>query len=274
MAKILSGIPLRDKIKDELKNIVSVIPWENMPELAIIQVGEDEASSSYIKGKIKFGEEIGVTVNLHKLEENVSEEDLIDLILRLNIEPRTEGIIIQLPLPKHIDSKKVLLMVDPLKDVDGFHPMSGVMPATTRGIISLLDFNEIPLKGKRVLIIGRSDLVGKPTALALLDRDTTITIAHHLSQDLQKLCKETDIIISATGVPGLITKDHVKAGQVVIDVGITRLNGKLVGDVLYDEVFEIVEAITPVPGGVGPLTTASLFQNLLRKYNDDTNKNY
>ena len=274
MAKILSGIPLRDKIKDELKNIVSVIPWENMPELAIIQVGEDEASSSYIKGKIKFGEEIGVTVNLHKLEENVSEEDLIDLILRLNIEPRTEGIIIQLPLPKHIDSKKVLLMVDPLKDVDGFHPMSGVMPATTRGIISLLDFNEIPLKGKRVLIIGRSDLVGKPTALALLDRDATITIAHHLSQDLQKLCKETDIIISATGVPGLITKDHVKAGQVVIDVGITRLNGKLVGDVLYDEVIEIVEAITPVPGGVGPLTTASLFQNLLRKYNDDTNKNY
>ena len=274
MAKILSGIPLRDKIKDELKNIVSVIPWENMPELAIIQVGEDEASSSYIKGKIKFGEEIGVTVNLHKLEENVSEEDLIDLILRLNIEPRTEGIIIQLPLPKHIDSKKVLLMVDPLKDVDGFHPMSGVMPATTRGIISLLDFNEIPLKGKRVLIIGRSDLVGKPTALALLDRDATITIAHHLSQDLQKLCKETDIFISATGVPGLITKDHVKAGQVVIDVGITRLNGKLVGDVLYDEVIEIVEAITPVPGGVGPLTTASLFQNLLRKYNDDTNKNY
>lgn len=274
MAKILSGIPLRDKIKDELKNIVSVIPWENMPELAIIQVGEDEASSSYIKGKIKFGEEIGVTVNLHKLDENVSEEDLIDLILRLNIDPRTEGIIIQLPLPKHIDSKKVLLMVDPLKDVDGFHPMSGVMPATTRGIISLLDFNEIPLKGKRVLIIGRSDLVGKPTALALLDRDATITIAHHLSEDIQALCKEADIIISATGVSGLITKDHVKAGQVVIDVGITRLNGKLVGDVLYDEVFEIVEAITPVPGGVGPLTTASLFQNLLRKYNDDTNKNY
>lgn len=274
MATILSGIPLRDKIKDELKTAVSFILWEDMPQLAIIQVGEDEASSSYIKGKIKFGEEIGVTVNLHKLDENVPEEDLIDLVLRLNIDPKIEGIIIQLPLPKHIDPKKVLLMVDPDKDVDGFHPMSGVMPATTRGILSLLDFNNISIEGKRALVVGRSNLVGRPTALALLDRNATVTIAHHLSHDLEMLCKEADIIVSATGMPGLITKNHVKAGQVVIDVGITRLNGKLVGDVSYDEVFEIVEAITPVPGGVGPLTIASLFQNLLRKYTDGTNINY
>jgi methylenetetrahydrofolate dehydrogenase (NADP+)/methenyltetrahydrofolate cyclohydrolase len=271
MSIILSGIPLRDKIKEDLKTIVSFVPQDALPQLAIIQVGEMEASTSYIKGKIKFGEEIGVPVILKQLPATATEEQIIDLVLVLNADPRVAGIIVQLPLPEGISKDKIVRAIDPEKDADGLHPLSGVIPATTRGIISLLDFNGISLAGKRVLMIGRSELVGKPTAMALLDRDATITIAHHLSQDLRALCKEADIIVSATGVPSLITKDHVKAGQVIVDVGINKVEGKIVGDVAYDEVLPIVSALTPVPGGIGPLTVASLFQNLLREYTDDSN---
>jgi len=276
MATLLSGIPLRDKIKEELATVAASMEGA-VPSLAIIQVGSDEASSAYIKGKIKFGHDIGVTVAYHQILESAREEEVVTLIRRLNADPEVGGIIVQLPLPAQMNRSLIIEMIDPDKDVDGLHSVnvkklvtndpSGIMPATTRGILSLLDFYDIPLKGARALVIGRSDLVGKPTALALLNRDATVTIAHHLSSDLSALCKEAEIIITATGVPGLIDKSHVKEGHVIIDVGITRLEGTLAGDVAAEEISDIVKAYSPVPGGVGPLTIASLFQNLLRKYN-------
>ncbi len=276
MATILSGIPLRDKIKGELAVVVSHISKGSVPALAIIQVGSDDASSSYIKGKIKFGEDIGVPVVLYPLSSTARDEEIIDLILRLNGDSRIQGIIVQLPLPVHMDKERILETIDPDKDVDGMHSLnvkkllrndpSGIVPATTRGILTLLDFNKISIAGKRVLMIGRSDLVGKPTALAFLNRDATVIIAHHLSLDLEGLCKEADIIVSATGVPKLLTKKHAKKGQIVIDVGISRHEGKIVGDAEFEALSAFVSAISPVPGGIGPLTIASLFQNLLRKY--------
>jgi methylenetetrahydrofolate dehydrogenase (NADP+)/methenyltetrahydrofolate cyclohydrolase len=281
MSTILSGIPLRDKIKDELAVAVSFIAEGAVPALAIIQVGTLEASSVYIKGKKKFGEEIGVPVIFEQLSEEISEKELIEVVQKLNADKKVGGIIVQLPLPSHIDKEKVIESMDPEKDVDGLHSVnvkkllindsSGIMPATSRGILSLLDFNEISLRSKRVLMVGRSDLVGKPTAIAFLNRDATVTIAHHLSKDLRTLCKEADIIVTATGVPGLITKEHVKEGQEIIDVGITKVEGKIVGDVVFEEVSKRVDGVSPVPGGVGPLTIASLFQNLLRKYTDGNN---
>ena len=278
MATILNGAVLRDKIREDLIKVVSKIPKGSVPKLAIIQVGSIDASTSYIKGKIKFGEEIGIQVVLYNIAETAKEEEVIELVLKLNGEIKVEGIIVQLPLPIHMDKDKIIETIDPHKDIDGLHSCNvkklfennktGMMPATTRGIISVIEAYEIDLTGKRVLMIGRSDLVGKPTALALLNKDATVTIAHHLSKDLVGLCKEAEVIVSATGVPGLITKKHVKKGQVIIDVGINRYEGKIVGDVAYDEVAKVVASISPVPGGVGPLTIASLFQNLLRKYNN------
>jgi methylenetetrahydrofolate dehydrogenase (NADP+)/methenyltetrahydrofolate cyclohydrolase len=280
MALLLSGITLRDKIKEDLKEVVSSLNPEVVPQLAIIQVGADEASSVYIKGKIRFGKEIGVPVIFHHFEDTASEEQVIDLIVRLNADSRTEGILVQLPLPVQMRQDKIIETIDPEKDVDGLTSLnvkkllvndtSGIMPATTRGIISLLKANDISLAGKKVLVVGRSSLVGKPTALACLNEDATVTIAHHLSTDVPALCKDADVIISATGVPGLIGKKSVKKDQVIIDVGITRLEGKIVGDVAFGEVEGLVGAVSPVPGGVGPLTIASLFQNLLRKYTDST----
>lgn len=279
MSTILSGIPLRDKIREDLATVVSFIPADEVPQLAIIQVGSLEASNVYIKGKIKFGEAIGVPVALHQLPEAVSEEQLIDLVISLNVDARVGGIIVQLPLPEGISDRSVIETIDPEKDVDGLHSKnvkklftedaSGIVPATARGVMSLLDFNDIELKGKKALVIGRSALVGKPIAMSLLNRDATVTIAHHETVDLPSVCREADIIVVAAGAPGLITKDYIKPGQIIIDVGITRKDGEIHGDVAYDEVFSIVEAVSPVPGGVGPLTIASLFQNLLRKYTDD-----
>lgn len=273
MSLILSGIPLRDKIKDELKSFVVSLPKEQIPKLCIIQVGSNESSSLYIKGKIKFGEEIGVPVSLHHLNESDSEEDLIKLILKQNLDAEVRGIIVQFPLPSHINKDRIVETIDPQKDVDGLHSKnlkklftndsSGIIPATTRGIFSLLDFYNIPLKGKRVLVIGRSDLVGKPTAILALNKNAIVTIAHSHASDLVSLCREADIIISATGIPGLITKKHVKKHQIIIDVGISRIGNKVVGDV-DEKVLSSVAGLSPVPGGIGPLTIASLFQNLLR----------
>jgi len=273
MSHILSGLPLRDKIKGELKNLVSSLSKEHIPKLCIIQVGSNEASSVYIKGKIKFGEEIGVPVEFHHLGENDTEEDLIRLILKQNIDPEVGGIIVQFPLPVSFNKEKIIEAIDPEKDVDGLHSKnlkklithdsSGIVPATTRGIFSLFDFYHISLQGKHILVIGRSGLVGKPTAMMALNKNAVVTIAHSHASDLVSLCHEADIIISATGIPGLITKKHVKKHHIIVDVGISRDGNKLVGDV-DEKVSSVVAGLSPVPGGVGPLTIASLFQNLLR----------
>ncbi len=267
---ILSGKPLQEQIKEQLKRHTSGVPG-----LAIIQIGSVEASRIYVKAKKKFGEEIGVSVVVYEFPDEVSEEEVVHLIQQLNADTKVGGIIVQLPIPAHLSKSRIIETIDPEKDVDGLHSVNvkklmtsdptGIVPATTRGILSLLAHYNISYEGKQVLVVGRSDLVGKPTALALLNRQATVTIAHSKTQNLKRLCTEADIIVSAVGVPGLITADHVRAGQVLIDVGITRKDGVVVGDV-SKEAQSLAQAFSPVPGGVGLLTIASLFQNLLRKY--------
>lgn len=266
MAVSLSGIPLRDSIKAELASVVSHIPQEEIPQLSIIQVGDNEASNVYIRGKVRFGEDIGVKVLVHHFPEDTAQEEILKLISSLNADPKVGGIIIQLPLPGHLNKETLIESIDAQKDIDGFHSSSGIIPATTRGILSLFNHYHIDLKDKKVLVIGRSDLVGKPTAQAVAQAGAIVTVAHKETQDIPSLARAADIIISITGAAGLITKEYVKEGHIIIDVGITRKDGKIVGDVDAEQVFLIVSALSPVPGGVGPLTIASLFQNLLRKY--------
>lgn len=255
------------------------MPQGSVPALAIVQVGSLESSNIYVEGKKKFGEEIGVPVFLHQLPDDVSEGQVIDLVRMLNTAVGVGGIIVQMPLPSHISKERVIEAIDPEKDVDGLHPTNvkkllendptGIVPATARGILSLLDFYSISFEGKRALVIGRSSLVGKPVAVALLNRRMMVTIAHRGTLDLAAACKDADIIVVAAGVPGLINASHVLPRQVIIDVGITREEGRVIkGDVAFEEVAAIVAGISPVPGGVGPLTIASLFQNVLRKYTD------
>jgi methylenetetrahydrofolate dehydrogenase (NADP+)/methenyltetrahydrofolate cyclohydrolase len=276
MVKVLSGAPLRDRIKDELRSALSSVPPQEIPGLAIIQVGDNQSSTIYIQAKIKFGKEIGVETHLHHFPEEASQEEIITRIEELNKNAEVGGIIVQLPLPAHIDQNAIIEAIDSEKDVDGLHSSnvekllnndpSGIVPATTRGILSLLDYYQIDLKGKKVLVIGRSALVGKPTAVACTNRGATVTVAHSETTNISDLSRQADIIISAAGAPGLINKDYVKKGQVIIDVGISRKDGKIMGDVDFDTVSEEVAAVSPVPGGVGLLTVASLFQNLLRRY--------
>ncbi len=275
MTLILDGKVVRDNIMDSLRTFVASLAEEKIPALSIIQIGANPASSSYIRGKIAFGKSIGVPIIFTQFQSSVSEEKVIELIMKQNGDPSVGGIIVQLPLPPHVNKDSLIEAIHPLKDVDGLHSVnikklwennpSGMVPATTRGIFSLLGFYQVPLEGKRVLVIGRSTLVGKPTAIAFLNHNATVTVAHSKSKDLEKLCKEADIIISATGMARLIGKMHVKKEHIIVDVGIVSdSEGNLAGDVYYDEVFPLVCAVSPVPGGVGPLTVASLFQNLLK----------
>jgi len=261
---------LADKIQKELKKLGA------KPKLVIIQVGNDERSSVYVRQKKIFGEKLGFEVEYLQLEEKIKEDDLISKIESFNNDKNVNGIIVQLPLPKKIDTIKVVETINKDKDVDGLNSQNlrlilegkdgGFVPATTKGIMSLLDFYQIPIEGKKVVIVGRSLLVGRPTALMFLNRNATITVCHTKTKKLKEETINADIIISATGVPGLIDKKMVKKGQVVIDVGITKVDDKLLGDVDFEPVSKIVKAITPVPGGVGPMTVVSLFENLLIAY--------
>ncbi len=271
---LLDGKIARDYFSSELQKTIANL--EQKPCLAIIQVGEREESSAYIKQKKIFGEKIGATVKHILLPENVSEDDVCDRIQDLNTDESVHGIIVQLPLPAHIDKNNVIQIIDPIKDIDGltsvnikllWSKMSGHVPATARGIITLLEYYKIPIKGKKVVVVGRSDLVGKPTAIIFLNKGAIVTVCHRETIDLPTETKRADILIVATGKHGLITKDFVSVGQVVVDVGISVLSDKrLVGDVVFDDVKNIVSAISPVPGGVGPMTVLSLFQNLLDAY--------
>lgn len=268
---ILDGKRIRDERRNELSGRVNKLGFS--PQLAIFQVGNSRASDTYIRQKEIFGAFIGVIVNREICPDNISTEDLLEKIKIQNEDDKVNGIIIQLGLPPQIDTFKISQSVDPKKDVDGFSGANlkallanrkGFVPATTRGIIELLDFYSIPIAGKNVCIIGRSELVGKPTALAFLNRNATVEICHSKTLNLKDKTKRADILISAIGKPRIITSDFVSPGQVVIDVGINRgEDGKLLGDVLYEEVVNQVGAITPVPGGVGPMTVLSLFENLL-----------
>ncbi|MEK7586284.1 MAG: bifunctional 5,10-methylenetetrahydrofolate dehydrogenase/5,10-methenyltetrahydrofolate cyclohydrolase [Patescibacteria group bacterium] len=271
MAKILDGRIVRDEIKSELIKRVSRLGFS--PCLTVVQVGNLPASTSYIGQKIKFGEAIGVKVKHLCFSNNISLDELKNEILKLNQDNSVRGIIVQLPLPPQLDVWEVIETIDPKKDVDGLTAInlkklwarqSTLIPATARGVLTLLDYYKIVIAGKRVVVVGRSNLVGGPIALAMLNRGATVTVCHRQTKDLASITKTAEILISATGHPGLITSAEVSPRQVVIDVGLTvSTGGGLVGDVAYAEVAKTVSAITPVPGGVGPMTVCSLFMNLL-----------
>lgn len=276
---ILDGKSLSIKLKNELKDKINKILLEHptlpIPGLAIILVGDNPASEIYVRNKIKAAKYCGFNAELIKLNEDASMDELLDVIKELNNNPLIHGIIAQLPLPKHLDEQIVINAISPLKDVDGFglenkgkmfSGLSSIAPATPLGIIKLLDEYQIEIKGKEAVVVGRSNIVGKPMAMLLLNRHATVTIAHSRTTNLNEVTKRADILVVAVGKPKMITKDMVKEGAVVIDVGINRIDGVLCGDVDFDDVFPKASYITPVPGGVGPLTIVTLLSNTIEAY--------
>lgn len=272
MAKIIDGKALAAKKQAALQEKVERLKAESglLPGLVVILVGDDPASQVYVRNKERFAKKVGFLSETVRLSESISEEELIQVIEKYNKDERFHGILVQLPLPKHINDKRVILAIDPKKDVDGFHPMntghlwSGrpvMVPCTPAGIMELLREYEVALEGKTAVIIGRSNIVGKPMAQLLLEKNATVTLAHSRTRDLAKVTKQADILIVAIGQGHFVTADFVKEGAVVIDVGMNRdVDGRLIGDVDFEEVEPIASLITPVPGGVGPMTITMLME--------------
>ena len=281
MSQILDGKKVAQKLKDELKIEIKNIKskFNRVPGLAVVQVGNVAASSVYVKAKTKAAKEVGINVFDHHLEETTNQNDLINLIDQLNIREDIDGILVQLPLPKTINEEVVLNSINPEKDADGFHPLnvgklsispnndeSLMIPCTPFGCLLLLRELNINLSGKNAVVIGRSNIVGKPMAQLLLKESCTVTTVHSKTINIESICKNADILIAAIGKPEFVNKDWVKKGAIIIDVGINRIKindekSKLVGDVLFDDVKHKVSAISPVPGGVGPMTIACLLRN-------------
>jgi methylenetetrahydrofolate dehydrogenase (NADP+)/methenyltetrahydrofolate cyclohydrolase len=272
MAELINGKEISAILKDELKEEVSRLKTEGKSCcLAVIQVGNDPASSVYVGNKKKACAYIGIESLSYELPEETSEEELLSLIDRLNKDNQVHGILCQLPLPKHINEDKVIQTISPKKDVDGFHPQNvgalvigqkGFVSCTPAGIIELLHRSNVKIDGKHCVVVGRSNIVGKPMSLLMLRENATVTVCHSHTKDLKSICKQADILIVAIGKPKFITSEYVKEGAVVIDVGIHRNeSNKLCGDVDFDDVCEHTSAITPVPGGVGPMTIAMLMKN-------------
>ncbi|MBP3337556.1 MAG: bifunctional methylenetetrahydrofolate dehydrogenase/methenyltetrahydrofolate cyclohydrolase FolD [Clostridia bacterium] len=275
MAKILDGKMVSQRIKDELKAEVLELKNKGItPGLAVIIVGDDPASRVYVNSKKKACAEIGIYSEEYALPAETSEEELLALVEKLNNKDDISGILCQLPLPKHLDEKKVINAISPLKDVDAFHPANvgkimigdyDFLPCTPAGVMELIKESGIEVKGKECVVVGRSNIVGKPQAMLLLHENGTVTICHSKTRDLKEACLRADILVAAVGVPELIKGDMIKEGAVVIDVGMNRLeNKKLVGDVEFSSASEKAAAITPVPGGVGPMTIAMLMKNTVR----------
>jgi methylenetetrahydrofolate dehydrogenase (NADP+)/methenyltetrahydrofolate cyclohydrolase len=268
-ARIIDGKAISQEVRAEWKIRADALKARGItPGLAVIIVGEDPASKVYVGNKIKACAELGIYSEHIELPGDTSEAALLEQIARLNADPKIHGFLVQLPVPKHIDSNKVLLAVSPNKDVDGFHPMNvgelvtgnpKFQPCTPFGVMKLLEKSGVAIEGKHAVIVGRSNIVGKPMALMLLQKNATVTICTSKTVDLAKFTRDADILVVATGKPQMITGDMVKPGAAVIDVGINRLpNGKLVGDVDFDSAKEVAGWITPVPGGVGPMTITML----------------
>jgi methylenetetrahydrofolate dehydrogenase (NADP+)/methenyltetrahydrofolate cyclohydrolase len=272
MPQIIDGKKISQDIKDELKLKVETLKKQGKPPtLAVIQVGQDPASTVYVGNKKKACEYIGINSLAFELSEETTQDELIKLVNELNDRADVNGILVQLPLPKHLDESIIINTIDPKKDVDGFHPISvgnlsigqpGFVSCTPAGIIELLKRSNIEIDGKECVVVGRSNIVGKPMALLLLRENGTVTICHSKTKDLKEVTRRADILVVAIGKPNFITKEYVKDGAVIIDVGIHRnQENKLCGDVDYLDVFDTVSAITPVPGGVGPMTIAMLMNN-------------
>ncbi|HVM94361.1 MAG TPA: bifunctional 5,10-methylenetetrahydrofolate dehydrogenase/5,10-methenyltetrahydrofolate cyclohydrolase [Terriglobales bacterium] len=295
-ARILDGTKIAAEIRAEVAAEVKQLSASGLrPGLAVVLVGHNPASEVYVRGKVKSSQEVGLYSEQHSPAETSTTEELLHLIDSLNRRGEIDGILVQLPLPPHVDSKKILLAVDPAKDVDGFHPMNvgylstqrpGLVPCTPAGVMEILQRSGIPVAGQEAVVVGRSDIVGKPVAMLLLNQNATVTVCHSKTRDLPGVCRRADILVAAIGRPGMVTSDFVKPGATVIDVGINKVtdqaefdrffagNAKrretflskgstLVGDV-HPEVAEVAGAITPVPGGVGPLTIAMLMSNTVK----------
>lgn len=271
--EILDGKALANDILDKLS--LKVNQLDTVPNLVVIQVGNDPASSVYVRNKERTAERVGINSETVKLSKHINQDELLDLIDKYNNDASVNGILVQLPLPKHIDEQVILEAISPMKDVDGFHPLNvgklnigqkQMIPSTPAGIMELLKSNQIELEGRHVVIVGRSNIVGKPLAHLLLEANATVTVAHSRTKNLKQLTKMADILVVAVGQPELITEDYVKTGSVVIDVGINRTESGLKGDVDFNSVKSKVAAITPVPGGVGPMTIAMLMNQTYQAY--------
>jgi len=275
-ATILDGKRIASSIIESIRHGVSrrIARQQRPPGLAVILVGQDPASQIYVRSKRKTCENVGFVSKAYDLADSVDQQALCDLIGELNHDPDIDGILVQLPLPKHIDAEAVIETIHPDKDVDGFHPynigrlalrLPVLRPCTPRGIMTLLEHTREPVKGAHAVVVGASNIVGRPMSLELLLAGATVTICHRFTRNLAGLVAEADILVVAVGKPGLIHGDWIKPGSVVIDVGMNRdKNGKLVGDVEFEAAFERAAWITPVPGGVGPMTVATLLQNTLQ----------
>jgi methylenetetrahydrofolate dehydrogenase (NADP+) / methenyltetrahydrofolate cyclohydrolase len=294
--RILEGTKLAAEIRSEVAAQVKALVASGIhPGLAVVLVGHNPASEVYVRGKVKSSEEVGLYSEQHTPADTATTEELLALIADLNSRDEIDGILVQLPLPDHVDAKRVLLAVDPSKDVDGFHPMNvgylstqrpGLVPCTPAGVMEILKRSGIPVAGQEAVVVGRSDIVGKPVAMLLLNQNATVTVCHSKTRDLPEVCRRADILVAAIGRPGMITRDFVKPGATVIDVGINKVTdpkeferffagnkkrgesfvakgSTLVGDV-HPEVAEVAGAITPVPGGIGPLTIAMLMSNTVK----------
>ena len=280
---ILNGRDVADEVLKKLQAEISSIKagGKRLPGLAVILIGDNPASKTYVNNKEKMCKKLGINSHVYNLPPETSEKELLLLIDKLNNNNEIDGILIQLPLPIHLKFEKIITRLDPLKDVDGLHPINlgkllsnqdCLKPCTPVGVIKILNHYSIDITGMNVVIIGRSTLVGKPLSMLLLAENATVTIAHSKSENIEKLAKSGDILIAAAGKAGLVKKNWVKNDAIVIDVGINKIYengiGKLVGDVLYDEVSTVCKAITPVPGGVGPVTIAMLMSNTIQAYNN------
>ncbi|WP_181703889.1 bifunctional methylenetetrahydrofolate dehydrogenase/methenyltetrahydrofolate cyclohydrolase FolD [Chthonobacter albigriseus] len=277
-AEIIDGFAVAAELREKIAADAAALKASHgvVPGLAVVLVGEDPASAVYVRNKLKATAECGLKSLEFKLPASTGEEEVLALVRRLNADPAVHGILVQLPLPKQIDADKVLGLIDPDKDVDGFHPVNagrlsvglpGFVPCTPRGSQILIDKILPDLSGKTAVVIGRSNIVGKPMAQLLLSRNATVTIAHSRTKDLPAVCRTADVLVAAVGRPKMVKGDWIKPGAIVIDVGINRIEvdgkGKIVGDVDFDEAVEVAGAITPVPRGVGPMTIACLMLNTL-----------
>lgn len=275
MAKLLLGKEVSARIKRELRNEVEVLKGKNInPGLAVIIVGDDPASRIYVNNKKKACEECGIYSEEYALPGETTEEELLKLIDELNGRKEISGILVQMPVPKHIDDKKVIAAIDPSKDVDAFHPVNvgkimvgdfDFVPCTPAGVMELIAESGIDVSGKECVVVGRSNIVGKPMSMLLLHKNGTVTICHSRTVDLTEKTKNADILVAAVGIPNFIKGDMIKPGAVVIDVGINRIaEKKIVGDVEFESAEKVAGAITPVPGGVGPMTIAMLMKNTVK----------
>lgn len=280
---IIDGKKISAEIKEEIKAKVAAYKDKGIEiTLAVVRVGDDPASAVYVRNKEKACEVVGIKSKTIILPEETTEEELLKVVDDLNNDKAVNGILVQLPLPKHIDENNILLAIDPMKDVDGFHPVNvgkmvigedTFLPCTPAGIIEMIKRSGFDIAGKECVVIGRSNIVGKPMSLLMLKENATVTITHSKTKDLKSVVKRADIVVAAIGIPKFVTTDYIKEGAIVIDVGMDRdENGKLCGDVDFDNVSKIASAITPVPGGVGPMTVTMLLVNCLRSVELSNNK--